>query len=155
MEELYRAGKIRAIGVSNFTPEQLDDLAAYATVTPAVNQIETHPFFQQFAAQEDLRARGIQMEAWSPLVGGNKLQGEDVKIFTNPTLMEIAAKHGKSTAQVVLRWINQRGIVTIPRTTVRAEMVEDLDIFDFTLDEADLQKIATLDLNKTQFPHWN
>ncbi len=155
MEELYAAGKIRAIGVSNFTAEQLDELSAYAKVTPAVNQIETHPFFQQFEAQRDLEARGIQMEAWSPLVGGNNLQGQESKIFTNSTLVEIGKKHGKSPAQVVLRWIVQRGIVTIPRTRERAEMVENLDIFDFVLDENDLRKIAALDLDKTQFPHWN
>ncbi len=155
MEELYAAGKIRAIGVSNFTTEQLDELLSYAKVSPAVNQIETHPFFQQFEAQHDMEARNIRMEAWSPLVGGNNLQGEDSKIFTNSVLVGIGEKHGKSVAQVVLRWIVQRGVVTIPRTTERAEMLENLDIFDFELDGDDLQKIAALDLDKTQFPHWN
>ena len=155
MEELYAAGKIRAIGVSNFTTEQLDELLSYAKVSPAVNQIETHPFFQQFEAQHDMEARNIRMEAWSPLVGGNNLQGEDSKIFTNSVLVGIGEKHGKSVAQVVLRWIIQRGVITIPRTTERAEMLENLDIFDFELDGDDLQKIAALDLDKTQFPHWN
>jgi 2,5-diketo-D-gluconate reductase A len=155
MEELYAAGKIRAIGVSNFTPEQLDELSASAKVTPAVNQIETHVFFQQFEAQRDMEVRGIQPEAWSPLVAGNNLQGEDSKIFTNGVLVEIGKKHGKSPAQVALRWIVQRGIVTIPRTKVRAEMLENLDIFDFELDGDDLRKIAALDRNITQFPHWN
>ncbi len=155
MEELYNAGKVRAIGVSNFTTEQMEELLAYAKVTPAVNQIEAHPFFQQFEAQEYLESKGIRMEAWSPLVGGNNLQGENTNIFTNCTLVEIAEKHGKSSAQVVLRWIVQRGIITIPRTTVRAEMLEDIDIFDFELDEEDIRKIAVLDLNTTQFPYWN
>ncbi|MDR2912666.1 MAG: aldo/keto reductase [Alistipes sp.] len=155
MEELYAAGKIRAIGVSNFTPEQLDELLAYAKVKPAVDQIETHVFFQQFAAQRDLETKGIQMEAWSPLVAGNNLQGQQSKIFTNSVLVDIAKKHGKSTAQIALRWIIQRGIITIPRTTVRAEMQENLDIFDFELDADDMRRIATLDLDKTQFPHWN
>ena len=155
MEELYNAGKVRAIGVSNFTAEQIDELLSYAKVTPAVNQIEAHPFFQQFEAQEYLENKGIRMEAWSPLVGGNNLQGENSNIFTNGTLVEIAEKHGKSSAQVVLRWVVQRGVVTIPRTTVREEMLEDINIFDFELDEEDMKKIAALDLNTTQFPFWN
>ncbi len=149
MEELHAAGKIRAIGVSNFTTEQLDELLAYAKVLPAVNQIETHVFFQQFPAQQDLEKRGVQMEAWSPLAGGNN------DIFNNPVLVAIGKKHGKSSAQVALRWVVQRGLITVTRTSERVEMLEDLDIFDFELDGDDLQKIAALDLDKTQFPHWN
>jgi 2,5-diketo-D-gluconate reductase A len=148
MEELYKAGKIRAIGVSNFEPDQLAELLSYATVTPAVNQIETHVFFQQFEAQEIMQKMNIQMEAWSPLAGGRN------DIFENPTLAVIAKKHGKSNAQIALRWIVQRGIITIPRTSNRAYMLEDLNIFDFELDDSDMKQIASLDLNTTQFPEW-
>jgi 2,5-diketo-D-gluconate reductase A len=149
MEELYKAGKIRAIGVSNFSAAQLDELLTYAEVKPAVNQIETHVFFQQNEEQDLLQKKGVQMEAWSPLAGGRS------DIFNNPVLTAIAKKHNKSAAQVALRWIIQRGIITIPRTSERAHMLENLDIFDFNLDATDLTQITTLDLNTTQFPEWN
>jgi 2,5-diketo-D-gluconate reductase A len=148
MEELYKAGKIKAIGVSNFDAEQLEELLSYAEVKPAVNQIETHPFFHQFEAQELLQKLGIQMEAWSPLAGGRN------DIFNNPVLAAIGKKYNKSNAQVALRWITQRGIITIPRTSERAYMLENLNIFDFKLDDDDLKQIATLNLNTTQFPEW-
>jgi 2,5-diketo-D-gluconate reductase A len=149
MEELYAAGKIKAIGVSNFSDKQLEELLSYAKVKPAVNQIETHVFFHQFEAQETLKGMGIQMEAWSPLAGGRN------DIFNNPVLATIAKKHNKSSAQIALRWIIQRGIITIPRTSERAHMLENLNIFDFELDAADLKQIETLDLDRTQFPEWN
>lgn len=148
MEELYEAGKIRAIGVSNFEPEQLEELLSYAKVKPVVNQIETHPFFQQYKSRAVLKGLNIQMEAWSPLAGGRN------DIFNNPALVAIGKKHNKTAAQVSLRWLIQRGIVAIPRTDNPEYMKENIDIFDFELDEADMLKIAGLDLNITQFPEW-
>lgn len=148
MEELYRKGKIRAIGVSNFEPRQLEELLAYASVKPAVNQIEAHVFFQQERAKENLRKLNILMEAWSPFAEGRNNH------FCTPLLREIGEKYNKTIAQVSLRWNYQRGIATIPRTSKRFHMMENLEIFDFTLDEEDMQKIARLDLNATQFPEW-
>ncbi len=148
MEDLYREGKIRAIGVSNFENKHLEELLSYAEIKPAVNQIESHAFFQQDKAKEDLSKYGIQMEAWSPLAQGRNGH------FTNETLATIGNKYKKNNAQVSLRWHYQRGIVTIPRTSNIAHMMENLDIFDFELDESDLYMINTLDLNTTQFPEW-
>lgn len=148
MEDLYKGGKIKAIGVSNFEPAQIDALMEYATVKPAVNQIETHVFFQQPLAYDFLKKKEIQMEAWSPFAAGRN------GIFENETLAAIGAKYGKSNAQVSLRWLYQRGIVAIPRSSQKVHMIENLDIFDFELDATDMQTIATLDLNTTQFPEW-
>ncbi len=148
MEDLYKEGKIRAIGVSNFESRHLNELLTYATVKPAVNQIETHAFFQQEQAKQALKAYGIQMEAWSPLAQGRNGH------FTNETLAAIGKKHGKNNAQVSLRWHYQRGIVAIPRSSQKAHMEENLNIFDFELDESDMNAIAPLDLNITQFPEW-
>ena len=148
MEELYEAGKIKAIGVSNFDPNQLAGLMAYAKVKPVINQIETHVFFQEHISYEDLKKASVQMEAWSPFAAGRN------GIFSNPTLAAIGKKHTKSIAQVCLRWHFQRGVVAIPRSTQKAHMIENLAIFDFKLDDSDMQTIATLDLNKTQFPEW-
>lgn len=148
MEDLYKEGKIRAIGVSNFEANHLEELISYAKVTPAVNQIETHAFFQQEKANMALRQYGIQMEAWSPLAQGRNGH------FTNETLAAIGKKHNKNNAQVSLRWNYQRGIITIPRTSQKAHMLENLNIFDFELDESDMNTIASLDLNITQFPEW-
>lgn len=148
MEELYKEGKIRAIGVSNFEPGQLNDLIANNTVRPAVNQIETHAFFQQPKACKFLKQNEVQMEAWSPFAEGRN------GLFTNETLAAIGKKHNKTNAQVSLRWHYQRGIVAIPRTSQKAHMIENLDIFDFELDETDMQAISPLDLNITQFPEW-
>lgn len=149
MEELYKDGKIKAIGVSNFTPEQINDLIDNFSVKPAVNQIETHAFFLQADELEFLNEHNIQHEAWSPLAQGRN------GYFTNPTLAKIGEKYGKSNAQVALRWHYQRGIVSIPRTQQKAHMEENLNIFDFELNESDMQAIAALDLNKTQFPEWD
>ena len=148
MEELYKEGKIKAIGVSNFLAEDLDDLMADARIKPTVNQIETHVFFQQDIAYKDLKKRDIQMEAWSPFAAARN------EIFTNQTLADIGAKYNKSIAQVCLRWHYQRGIVAIPRSSQKAHMIENLDIFDFELSKADIQSISKLDLNITQFPEW-
>lgn len=148
MEELYNAGKIKAIGISNFEPEQLADLMTYAKVKPAVNQIETHVFFQEHKLYDVLKKQAVQHEAWSPFAAGRN------NIFSNPVLAEIAKKHNKTIAQVCLRWHFQRGIVAIPRSQNKAHIIENLNIFDFELDKKDLETIAPLDLNKTQFPEW-
>lgn len=148
MEELYEAGKIKAIGVSNFDSNQLAELMSYAKIKPAINQIETHVFFQEHVLYGELKKTAVQMEAWSPFAAGRNA------IFSNPTLAAIGKKHTKSIAQVCLRWHFQRDVVAIPRSTQKAHMVENLDIFDFILDDEDMQTIATLDLNKTQFPEW-
>jgi 2,5-diketo-D-gluconate reductase A len=148
MEELYKDGKIKAIGISNFESDQLEELLTYAKVKPAVNQIETHVFFQQQQAYGVLKKHEVQMEAWSPFAAGRN------GMFANQTLAAIGKKYNKSNAQVCLRWHYQRGIVAIPRSSQKAHMIENLDIFDFELAEADLQTIASLDLNTTQFPEW-
>ena len=148
MEELFKKGKIRAIGVSNFEPDQLDDMMEYAKIRPAINQIETHVFFQEDKSYEFLKNSETQMEAWSPFAAGRN------GIFSNQTLADIGKKYNKSIAQVCLRWHHQRGIIAIPRSSQKVHMIENLDIFDFELAESDLQTIASLDLNTTQFPEW-
>jgi len=149
MEELYKAGKIKAIGISNFGPEQLKDLLSYAEVKPVVNQIETHAYFQQTNDYNVLKQHNIQMEAWAPFAEGRN------GLFTNSVLTQIAKKYDKTTAQVSLRWHYQRGIVSIPRSSQKAHIIENLNIFDFKLDVADMKAIEKLDLNKTQFPEWS
>lgn len=148
MEELYKAGKIRAIGVSNFLPEQLEQLKSYAKVEPVINQIETHVFFQEKISYPFLKSSRTQMEAWSPFAAGRN------GIFSNPTVAAIGAKYQKTNAQVCLRWHYQRGVVAIPRSKQKDHMIENLNIFDFELSEADMTTLATLDLNTTQFPEW-
>lgn len=148
MEELFKENKIRAIGVSNFEPDQLKELMEYSTVIPTVNQIETHAFFQQPDTYEFLKQNNIQLEAWSPFAQGRN------GLFTNQTLAEIGKKYNKTNAQVSLRWHFQRGIVAIPRTSQKAHMIENLNIFDFQLDDSDMRAISKLDLNITQFPEW-
>jgi len=148
MEELYKEGKIRAIGVSNFETDQIEDLMQYAKIKPAINQIETHVFFQQNNSYEFLKKSDIQMEAWSPFAAGRN------EIFSNQTLADIGKKYNKSIAQVCLRWHYQRGIVAIPRSSQKEHMIENLNIFDFKLADSDMQILASLDLNITQFPEW-
>lgn len=148
MEDLYKEGKIKAIGVSNFNPDQLEELMAYASVKPVINQIETHVFFQQNTSYGFLNKNEVQMEAWSPFAAGRN------EIFSNETLAEIGKKFDKSIAQVCLRWHFQRGVVAIPRSSQKAHMIENLDIFDFELSKKDMKTIAKLDLNITQFPEW-
>lgn len=148
MEELYRAGKIKAIGVSNFDATQLNDLIKKNKIKPAVNQIETHAFFQQPEMYKVLKKHRIQMEAWSPFAQGRN------GLFTNPVLAEIGKKYNKTNAQVSLRWHYQRGIVAIPRSLQVAHMKENLNIFDFKLSRNDMRTISKLDLNITQFPEW-
>lgn len=148
MESLYREGKIRAIGVSNFEDPHLDELLSYAKIRPAVNQIETHAFFRQEKANVSLNKYGIQHEAWSPFAQGRNGH------FTNEILAAIGEKYNKTNAQVSLRWHYQRGIVAIPRSSQKVHMQENLNIFDFELSASDMATIASLDLDKTQFPEW-
>jgi len=139
MQDLHQQGTVKAIGVSNFYPDRLVDLIERNEVSPAVNQIETHPFFQRQADQELMRERGVQIESWGPLAEGKN------DIFTNVTLAAIADAHGKSIAQVVLRWLVQRGIVVIPKSVRRERMAENLDVFDFELSNDEISQIATLE----------
>ena len=145
LEELYQEGKVRAIGVSNFNPVRLADLAAFNEVAPMVNQVETNPFHQQIAAHENMVARHVQHEAWAPFGEGRG------GMFANPVLSRIAEAHGKSVAQVVLRWLMQRDVVALAKSTHKERMAENLDIFDFTLTEAEMQSIATLDTSTSLF----
>lgn len=149
MEELYKEGKIKAIGLSNFSQEQLEELMKYAKIKPAINQIETNAFFQQPEELKYLKNTEVQMEAWSPFAAGRN------NIFSNKILAEIGKKYNKSIAQVCLRWHFQRGIVAIPRSSQKIHMIENLDIFDFSLSDSDLKTISTLDLKTTQFPEWS
>lgn len=148
MEELHQAGKIRAIGLSNFDDAQYAALMTTATVKPVINQVETHPFFQQGAELASLTSVGANLEAWAPFAEGRN------GLFTNPALEAIGRKHGKSVAQIVLRWHHQRGAIVIPRSSNPAHRRENLAIFDFRLDADDLRQIAALDLNRSQFPEW-
>lgn len=139
MEDAYKAGKLRAIGVSNFYPERLVDVALLAEIPPAINQIETHPFRQQDAAHEVMTEFGVAHEAWAPFAEGKN------GIFTNPVLTAIGAKHGKTAGQVTLRALIQQDVIVIPKSVRRARMEENLDVFDFSLDEEDMAAFAALD----------
>ena len=139
LEELYEEGKIRAIGVDNFTQDRLADFIFFNKIKPAINMIECNVFFQREDERQYLNQQNIVMQAWSPLAAG---QGN---LFTNPLLCEIAGAHNKSVAQIILRWIVQRGIVPVVKSSNPTRMKENLDIFDFTLTENEMKKIATLD----------
>ncbi len=145
MEELYQEGKIRAIGVSNFQMDRLIDLIIHNEVTPAVNQIETHPFCQQLESDQFMRDNRVQIESWGPFAEGRN------NLFQNDVLVSIAEKYNKSVAQVVLRWLTQRGVVAIPKSVHKERIVENFHIFDFELNQDDLDKIATLDTKKSLF----
>jgi 2,5-diketo-D-gluconate reductase A len=149
MEELYKKGKIKAIGVSNFDSVQLADLISKAEIKPAINQIEVNPFFQEPELQKTIEKVGVQVEGWSPFAQGRN------GLFTNNVLVEIGKKYNKTAAQVTLRWLIQRGIIVIPRTSNPAYMKENLNVFDFKLSKADMRKIASLDKKTSQFPEWN
>lgn len=144
MEELYKEGRIRAIGVCNFYPERLVDLCMNATVIPAVNQVECHPFFQQKEAIAVMKEYHVQIEAWGPFAEGQK------NIFTNDILTKIAGKYGKTTAQVILRWNIQRGVVVIPKSVHENRIQENINIWDFTLSEDDMEAIAQMDLGHSE-----
>jgi 2,5-diketo-D-gluconate reductase A len=145
MQELTREGLAKAIGVSNFYPDRLADLIAHNEITPAVNQIETHPFNQRTADQELMREHGVQIESWGPFAEGQN------NIFSDPTLSEIGAAHGKSVAQVVLRWLIQRDVVVIPKSVRPDRMRENIDVFDFELSNDEMARIAAMDTGTTLF----
>jgi 2,5-diketo-D-gluconate reductase A len=145
MEELHAQGLIRAIGVANFYPDRLADLILHNEIVPAVNQIETHPFFQRQADQDFMSERGVQIESWGPFAEGRN------HLFSDPALTEIASAHGKSVAQVVLRWLTQRGVIVIPKSVRKDRMAENMDIFDFELTTDQMASIATMDTGASLF----
>jgi 2,5-diketo-D-gluconate reductase A len=145
MEEAHKAGKLRAIGLSNFQPDRLMDIKAFNEVAPAVNQVEVNPFHQQADAVAFMRDNGVQAEAWAPFAEGRN------NLFGNEALLDIGGKHGKSVGQVVLRWLVQRGIVALAKSVRKERMVENLDVFDFELDESDMARIAALETGTSSF----
>lgn len=145
LEELYAEGKLRAIGVSNFLPDRLVDLCNFARIKPMVNQVETHPFNQQKVAHEWMNKYGVVHEAWAPFGEGRG------GLFTDPVLVKIGEKYGKTAAQVILRWHLQRGIVVIPKSTHIERMEQNFDVFGFTLSDEDIQAIAALDKEQSSF----
>lgn len=145
MEELYREGRIRAIGISNFHPDRVMDFLMHHEIPPAVNQIEKHPFHQQVEAQKFLQENNIQIESWGSFAEGKN------NIFHNEVLSSIAAKHGKSVAQVILRWLTQSDVVVIPKSVRKERMAENFDIFGFDLDTSDMEAIAALDTRQSLF----
>lgn len=145
MEELYKEGRVRAIGVSNFQPDRLMDLIIHNEIVPAVNQVETHPFHQQTDTQRFLRENNVQIESWGPFAEGKN------NLFHNELLSTIAAKYKKSIAQVVLRWLIQRGVVAIPKSVRKERMEENFNVFDFQLSGEDMEAIKTLDTNASSF----
>lgn len=145
MEEMYKGGNIRAIGVSNFYPDRLVDLIKFNEVVPAINQVETHPFNQQVRAKEIMDKYGVQIESWAPFAEGRN------NIFTNKTLREVGDKYNKSIAQVALKYLIQRGVIVIPKSVHKERMIENFNIFDFKLDDYDMKKIVKLDKAKSAF----
>src|SRR5215210_688911 len=145
MEELYQDGRIRAIGVSNFQPDRLMDLIVHNNVVPAVNQIETHPFNQQIETQKFLQANGVQHEAWAPFAEGKH------NIFENEVLVSLAGKHKKTVAQIILRWLIQRGVVAIPKSVRKERIVENFNVFDVEVSPEDMEAIATLNRKESSF----
>ena len=145
MEELYSEGKIKAIGVSNFYPDRLIDLIVHNKVVPAINQIETHPFNQQIETQKFLHENGVQIQSWGPFAEGKN------NMFSNELLTSIATKYKKSVAQVILRWLTQRGVVVIPKSVRKERIEENFSVFDFELSSEDMDAIATLDTKQSLF----
>ncbi len=145
MEELYHEGKSRAIGVSNFLPDRLMDLIVHNEIAPAVNQIETHPFYQQAESAAFMKEQGVQHQSWAPFAEGLN------NLFSNEVLASLAEKHNKSVAQVVLRWLVQRGIVVIPKSVKKERIAENINIFDFELRSEDIDQIAALDTGSSLF----
>ncbi|WP_295418867.1 aldo/keto reductase [uncultured Subdoligranulum sp.] len=145
LEDLYGEGKLRAIGVSNFYPDRLVDIASFSRIKPMVNQVETHPFHQQTEAKKWMDKYGIQMEAWAPFGEGRG------GLFENPVLAQLADKYNKTTAQIILRWHIQRGVVVIPKSTHKARMEENLQVFDFVLEPEDMNRISALDKKQSSF----
>jgi 2,5-diketo-D-gluconate reductase A len=145
MEELYKEGKVRAIGVSNFHPDRVMDMITFNEIVPAVNQIETHPFNQQIETQKFLTENKVQIESWGPFAEGKN------NIFQNELLASIGQKYNKSIAQVILRWLTQRGVVAIPKSVKKGRMEENFEIFDFELSVEDMDAITTLDMKVSSF----
>jgi diketogulonate reductase-like aldo/keto reductase len=146
MEELYEAGKIRAIGVSNFQPDRITDLLVFgATIPPAINQVETHPFHQQIDNHAFLKENNIQLESWGPFAEGKN------DIFKNELLLSLASKYHKTVAQIILRWLTQRGVVVIPKSVRKERMVENFDSLNFEIDSAHMEAIKTLDTKASLF----
>lgn len=145
MEELYHEGKVKAIGVSNFYSDRLIDLILHNEVIPAVNQVETHPFCQQIESAKFMKENNVQTESWGPFAEGRN------NMFQNEVLESIAAKHNKSVAQVILRWLTQREVVVIPKSVRKERIVENFNIFDFELSQDDMEKIALLDTKQSLF----
>ena len=145
MEEAYRQGKLRAIGVSNFQPDRLMDIQVFNEISPAVNQVEVNPFQQQIESAVFMNELGVQAQAWAPFAEGRN------NLFQNEVLIDIGARHGKSVGQVVLRWLIQRGIAALAKSVRKERMAENLAVFDFQLDEADMARITTLDTNTSSF----
>ncbi|WP_152654563.1 aldo/keto reductase [Oceanobacillus sp. CFH 90083] len=145
MEELYREGKVRAIGVSNFQEDRLMDIIVQNEVTPAVNQVETHPFYQQIENAAFMKENNVQIEAWGPFAEGKN------NMFQNETLVSIGEKYNKSVAQVVLRWLTQREVIAIPKSVRKERMAENFNIFDFELNGEDMDRVATLNQKESLF----
>ena len=145
MKEFYKNGKVRAIGVSNFHPDRIMDLITFNEVVPAVNQIETHPFNQQIDTQKFLQANNVQIESWGPFAEGKN------NIFSNELLVSLSGKYKKSVAQVILRWLTQRGVIAIPKSVRKERMIENFNIFDFELSIEDMSLIAILDTKTSMF----
>jgi 2,5-diketo-D-gluconate reductase A len=145
MEELYREGKIKAIGVSNFHPDRLIDIIIHNEVIPAVNQVETHPFNQQIESAHFMKENNVQIQSWGPFAEGKN------DIFQNEVLVSIAEEHNQSVAQVILRWLTQRGVVVIPKSVRKERIIENFNIFDFELRQEDMEKIAALDTKESLF----
>jgi 2,5-diketo-D-gluconate reductase A len=145
LEELHKKGSIRAIGVSNFHPDRVMDLIVNNTVVPAVNQIETHPFYQRIEDQEFLSENGVQIESWASFAEGKS------DMFKNPLLISIGEKYGKSVAQVILRWLIQRGVVVIPKSVRKERMKENINVFDFELSNDDMDSIRSMDTKESLF----
>jgi 2,5-diketo-D-gluconate reductase A len=145
MQELYKQGKIRAIGVCNFYPDRLIDLIIHNEIIPSINQIETHPFHQQNETQKFLHENNVQIESWGPFAEGKN------NIFHNELLLSIGNKYNKSIAQVILRWLTQRGVVAIPKSVHKKRIEENFNIFDFELSHDDMEAIKTLDTNASLF----
>lgn len=145
LEDLYKEGRIRAIGVSNFMPDRLTDLILHNEIVPAINQIETNPFNQQIEAQELMIQKGVQIESWAPFAEGKK------GLFQDEMLAGIASKYQKSIGQVVLRWLIQRNVIVIPKSTHKERIIENFNVFDFELNKEDMEKIATMDTKTSCF----
>jgi 2,5-diketo-D-gluconate reductase A len=145
MEDAYKAGKLRAIGVSNFQPDRLMDIKVFNEIAPAVNQVEVNPFQQQLKSVPFMKEIGVQVEAWAPFAEGRN------NLFQNEVLTDIGKRYGKSVGQVVLRWLAQRGIVALAKSVRKERMAENIAVFDFELDDADMARIAKLDTNTSSF----